>query len=338
MNDLMTAGEQVMFDLALDRDARRDRQGYVTPAEARAFLQMSRRIDRRQSAASPSDPVTRDYFRGLEERTASSRDDESTQSPALDRLEAAPDAPAEAVAAIVELLHDAGVMPRTPRALLESANTSVARLERIRRHLQFAHDREPGAYATRNAELAYLANIIVAGATIQSRSLTAEEGSNAAVAVCNLGLEHWPAEVPEDFLTHHDLVSVFQVGWVVLYEDVCMHAAEQLIGIVTSLDSADSHVHDELAALRATLTKHSRAGRPWKARDALEVIAILDTPSWAALQALLDQLPTLHAAIDASLTHSTNQVDAAAFEFISEKTQIQQVHEFMRNLPRLLRG
>jgi hypothetical protein len=31
-----------MFDLAFNRERRREQQGYVTPAEARAFLQMSR--------------------------------------------------------------------------------------------------------------------------------------------------------------------------------------------------------------------------------------------------------------------------------------------------------
>ena len=37
-------GEQVMFDLAFDREQRREKHGYVTPAQARAFLQMSRQL------------------------------------------------------------------------------------------------------------------------------------------------------------------------------------------------------------------------------------------------------------------------------------------------------
>ena len=46
LDDLLTTNEQAMFDVALDREARNDAQGYVTPAQARTFLQMSRRIGR----------------------------------------------------------------------------------------------------------------------------------------------------------------------------------------------------------------------------------------------------------------------------------------------------
>ena len=44
LDDLLTDREQVMFDLAFDRERRREQQGYVTPAQARAFLQMSRQL------------------------------------------------------------------------------------------------------------------------------------------------------------------------------------------------------------------------------------------------------------------------------------------------------
>src|SRR3989442_12214352 len=111
-----------------------------------------------------------------------------------------------------------------------------------------------------SAEFAYLANLIVAGSTIQSRSVAAEEASNAAVAVCNLGLENWPVhwlagevrrglsvtqagmELPEDFLIRHDLGSVFQVGWTGLHEDVCRYAADTLIHFLTSVQLSHGHV------------------------------------------------------------------------------------------------
>jgi hypothetical protein len=266
------------------------------------------------------------------------QDDGSHESPRGEHADASRDCPPEAVDAVVDLLRDAGVMPRTPRARLEGSRTTAPRLLRVRTQLQFVHDHAPERYATRTAELAYLSNVIVAGSTIQSRALTADEASNAVVAVCNLGLENWPAPLSDDTLIRHDLVSVFQVGWTVLHENVCMYAAGQLISVVTSLDCADSSVHEDLEELRATLTRHWRAGTPWEARDALEVIAVLDMPSWTALLALIDQLPTLHAAVDASLTQSTRRIDVSAFEFISENTQIQHVHEFMRVLPGLLRG
>jgi len=138
--------------------------------------------------------------------------------------------------------------------------------------------------------------------------------------------------VPEDFFTRHDLVSVFQVGWTILHEDVCMHAADVLLAVLGSLHCADDDVQRGLETLRTTLTKHCRAGSPWHAREALDVIAILDAPAWAALLGLIDQFPTLHGAVGASIAGSTRQIDAAAFEFISENAQIQQVREFMQML------
>ena len=317
-DDLPTVAEQAMFDLAFDREARRDPQGYVTPAEARAFLQTARHLDLRQRSVPPRDPLTHAYFR-----------DNAHAEPAAE-------APPEAVATLVDLLREAGVVPRTPRRLLEGAPGSAPRLARVRAHLLFVHDRDPAAYAARNAELAYLANVIAAGATIQSRAVVAEEASNAALAVCNLGLESWPVAVSEDHLVDHDLVRVFQVGWTVLHEDVCMYTAGALVDVLTSSHSADRDVHVALETLRRTLTKYWRAGTPWHARNALEVIAILDTPAWAALLGLIDELPTLHAAVDASLTATTSRIDASAFEFISERSQIDRVREFMLQLPQRL--
>jgi hypothetical protein len=169
-------------------------------------------------------------------------------------------------------------------------------------------------------------------------------------------MENWPAhwmadhvrrapsvneigtELREEFLIHHDLISVFQVGWTVLHEEVCMYAADQLISVLASVQCADDSVQDGLDTLRAALTRHVRAGSPWDARDALDVLAILDTPSWAALLCLIDQFPTLHAALAASLIGSTRQIDPTAFEFMSENAQIQQVHDFLRLLPVMLSG
>jgi hypothetical protein len=326
-DDLLTTDEQAMFDVALDREARRDAEGFVTPAQARAFLQMARRIEIRRGATLPRDPITRAVLQEVE------------------RAAAVEHAPPEAVAAILDLLRESGVMPRASRsrqALLEDPQAG-ARLRRIRALLLFAHEHDPEVYATRSAELAYLANVIAAGTTIQSRTLTREEASTAAMAVCNLALENWTEDVPDDFLTDRDLVAVFQVGWTVLHEDVCMFATDALISVLTSLqsDGADfqsGDIQSALEVLRVRLIKYWRAGTPWEARDALDVIAMLDAPSWAALCSLIDQFPTQHAAVGASLSGTTRQISASAFEFISEKSQLQQIRGFVDTLPRLLRS
>ena len=79
------------------------------------------------------------------------------------------------------------------------------------------------------------------------------------------------------------------------------------------------------------------AGTPWRARDALDVIAMLDMPAWASLLGLLDECPVLPAALTATLEGRTGAVSATAFEFISTTGQIGEVRAFMARLPDLLR-
>src|SRR5262249_39808783 len=146
----------------------------------------------RQRAVPSRDPVTSAYFRDIRAQTAMESDHVPPELPRRGFVEPAREAPPEAVAEIVDLLHEAGVIPRSPRALLEGAATSAPRLASIREALRVAHERDPDAYALRSAELAYLANVITAGSTIQSQPVAAEEAANAAAAVCNLGLENWP--------------------------------------------------------------------------------------------------------------------------------------------------
>src|SRR6185503_17469208 len=122
----------------------------------------------------------------------------------------------------------------------------------------------------------------------------------------------------EDFLVNHDLVTVFQIGWAVLYKDVAMYAAERLLQVLAGLRCDDGYVQTELNALRIALSKSVAAGLPWRAREALEVIATLDTPAWAALRGLIDECPVIHAALNASRNPVTRAVSATAFEFISE--------------------
>ena len=183
----------------------------------------------------------------------------------------------------------------------------------------------------------------MAGCSIQSRSFTPQEASDAAVGVCNLGLEHWPAladverrPLPDTFLIDHDLVSAFEVGWAVLHEDVCMFVAEQLIVALSNLRCGDADIQEGLDALRIELTKQRRAGTPWRARDALDVIAMLDMPAWASVLGLLDECPVMPAALTATLEGRTGAVSATDFEFISTRSQLGRVREFMARLPDML--
>ncbi len=248
-------------------------------------------------------------------------------------------------------------MPERPRALLEAADEDprAARLPLLRRLMEFVLHHDETAYLTRSRELAFLANTLLAGSSVQSRPFTPQEASDAAACICNLGLECWPARwpgatsqgasspreldtamPPNAFLVDHDLVTAFEVGWSVLYKDVSLFVADQLMSTVADLQCVDADTRGGLRALRRTLVKQREAGTPWLARDATDVLAMLDMTAWISVLGLLDECPILPAALTAVLERRTTSVSPTAFEFISTTAQIGDIRLFMRTLPGVL--
>jgi len=136
----------------------------------------------------------------------------------------------------------------------------------------------------------------------------------------------------------HDLVRAFEVGWSVLYQDVSLFAADQLISILADLHCSDGDIRNGLHTLRRTLARQREAGTPWLARDAADVLAMLDMTAWISVLGLLDECPILPAALTAILERRTTSVRPTAFEFISTTAQIGDIRLFMRTLPDVLSG
>ena len=250
-------------------------------------------------------------------------------------------------------------MPDRPRALLEAADEDprAARIPLLRRLMKFVLHHDETAYLTRIRELAFLANTLVAGSSVQSRPFTPQEASDAAACICNLGLECWPARwpdatsqggsspreldtamPPDALLVDHDLVTAFEVGWSVLYQDVSLFVADQLMSTLADLQCVDADTRHELRALRRKLEKERKAGTPWLARGAADVLAMLDMTAWISVLGLLDECPNLPAALTAILERRTTSVSPTAFEFISTTAQIGDIRLFMRTLPGVLSG
>ena len=266
-------------------------------------------------------------------------------------------------------------MLERPRALLEAADADpqAARLARLRPLMACVRDTDESAYLTRSGELAFLANTLLAGCSVQSRPFTPQEASDAAARICNLGLEDWPARwpgvtspgassphphdtanhlrqgsggqaatpppdtfPPDSLLIDHGLVTAFEVGWSVLHQDVSLFAAEQLISTLTDVDCVDRDIRRGLVALRRTLVKQRDAGTPWRARDAAEILAMLDMTAWISVLGLLDECAVLPAALTAVLEGRTTAVSPTAFDFISTAAQIGDIRLYMRKLPDVL--
>jgi hypothetical protein len=300
---------------------------------------MSRQIDLNRDTAPAGNPIAAAYFRAMDDPVEGTASNVRSQLPSAG-VPLTPQESESALAAALDVLREADVLPEPPRALLEASTDRASRLALIRTHMQLVSDHHGTVFLQRNHELAYLGNTILAACAIQGRPFTPHEASEAAVAVCNLGLENWPLKtgrrggtaLPDDFLVDHNLLDVFQIGWMVLHQEVCLYAAEHLSGVLTHLRCNDGHLRAELRKLRVEMVAEWRKGTPWRAHAHLEVIAIPDSPTWAALLGLTSEYPVMHAAIDASRNARTLTVSASSFDFISENRQIASIHEFMSSL------
>ena len=333
--DLAGIEEQQLFDVASDRARRMEQQGYATPAQARAFLQSARQLDLAGTAPPARSPIARAYFHEIEEaamESALTTVDDVEKAPASEDAVADEAELSASTAAVADLLADAGI-GAPARALLTApeAHTRTG-LSRIQAFLRSVDERDADASSMRLAELAFLTNAIAAGSAIQDRPFTVREAGDAAVAICNLGLENWPAQ----WQAAEDLIAAYQVGWAVLHRDVTMYTAQRLIDVVSDISIRDRDIQFQLHQLRAHLVRQCQGVEPWRADGVLEVLAILDLPAWMALTALITDCPVIHAALDASLGSSVRAIDPTAFAFISENAQIDRVRQFVESLPDLL--
>ena len=157
LNDLLSDREQDLFDLAAGRDGRREQKGYVTPAQARAFLQSARQVDRSPGAAPPRSPIAHAYFRDAAAFVEPSPEENQPvpNAPALlpasgDFPASAPDEPpasiderAAAIATVLDVLVEAGVVNQQPRGLLAAAPDGVPRLAHLHTQLELAREIDP---------------------------------------------------------------------------------------------------------------------------------------------------------------------------------------------------
>jgi hypothetical protein len=271
LDQLLVAPDQSLHDAALDREQRRAEEGFCTPADARAFLQLARHRGRTPAVAAPN-PIAAAYVRGA------------------------------------------------------------------------------GAHGGPELEFAFLTNTLVAGCSIGSGPFTPHQAAIAVAATCRLGRERLPTIASPDVpasaglglvvgdrsIPGQPLVAAFEAGWAALHREVCLVAAERLIAVLGDLRIADTASDRDLQHLRRELIAQHAAGTPWRARDALDIVATLDQLAWIALLGILDECPSLPEALTAIVERRTGAVSATALAFISTSAQIDTVARFLSRLPEIL--
>ncbi len=200
--DVLTSEEMLENDVGAEREDRRAAEGFISPADARSFLELAKRGE----SLDGRDPITRAYFRDV--------------APAVPRAEAPVAADAQTrelartradVSQLVELLEEAEVlMPATqqPLAALTAGATrgkrgatqatgkadgkADANPQRTAPLFEEAmgalRDSDPHRFSERVEELGYLVNVVMSGGEHEGRRPRPMEAVETVLTTCEAGL------------------------------------------------------------------------------------------------------------------------------------------------------
>lgn len=187
---VLSSDEMLESDMRAERDDRRAQKGYVSPADARAFLELAS-----QGVADPAsrDAITNAYFRNLTRQGS---------TPAVPKLAKVTRRSAN-VGRLLHLLESANVIEtpgreslakasRQPRTRQESTAVTcptVAQNRLLDRALAELRGTDPEGYAERMEELGYLANVLIAAPQNRHRRLRPVEALESALECTDRGLE-----------------------------------------------------------------------------------------------------------------------------------------------------
>ncbi len=206
--NVLTAEEMLFEDAAADRADRRAAKGHVAPSDAAAFLRLAEVTD--LSAIiddEDQDPVTRAYFREIAEvkdsRNADLARNENGNNTIAGRLG--------------RQLKEAGVWP-PPTPLLSETEAAPTVSDRLRAALLALAETRPDRHDRRMRELAYLANLFLAGRGSAYSPIRPLDAAREVLDVCAEGLafligRKQERRPPEVLLADTGADKLFRIGW-----------------------------------------------------------------------------------------------------------------------------
>ncbi len=190
---VLTAEEMLDSDVAAARDDRRVAEGFISPADARAFLALARRGGRSDAR----DPITRAYFRGLEPNEVATQEPRKAQKSDERRSRDTALAAEADVGELVALLEEAEViapLPTQPLAALPAPEEKPAATKThlvaplFERAMSDLRQRDPALFSERTRELGYLVNVWIAGGAREGRRPRPVEALEMVLKTCEAGM------------------------------------------------------------------------------------------------------------------------------------------------------
>jgi hypothetical protein len=233
--NVLSSDELLEADEGRERDDRRASEGYVAPSDARSFLALARQAP---PATDERDAVTRAYFRELD-RKASERQRQPPAPATAELLGLLAAASGDASGTTTKAAPPNTMLPAAGRrakahaakahaakAPAEPSSTALAPAapeSLLARALNELSEADAAIHAERLDELAYLANVLVAGEPNQGRQFRPIEALETAASVCDEALHRELSErnVPEsarlaaarELLRTRHLELLFRAGW-----------------------------------------------------------------------------------------------------------------------------
>lgn len=222
--EVLSAAQTAEADVAGAREDRREQAGYVAPSAALSLLRLTAQARYEDILASDErDPVTRAHFRASAPvAQPKSKPTPAPTAAAREGRGSAVAAPAQALEALMEELGAANVLRDSspPGALDDGEAGGPAPV--LTRALHALGEARHNEHELRMLELAYVANVLLAGCGTKSQRLRPVEAAELALATCNFGAEQLLALHGEatdrhvrtlaKHLEKLDLVKLFRLG------------------------------------------------------------------------------------------------------------------------------
>lgn len=177
LSTVLSDGEALAEDVEAAREERRSKQGHVEARAARAFLALARKPLEQGERAAERDPLTRAYFRELEPNRQVAVPAEVASAQAA--LRALPPA-------IQRELKEAAA-DSTGLPVLDSSSRATA-MSTFTDALRELSQSEPHLFGERMEELAYLANVLLAGHERDGARLRPKAAADAVLATVCYGV------------------------------------------------------------------------------------------------------------------------------------------------------
>lgn len=214
---VLKQGEMLEVDLAAEREERKAAQGFVAPETAAAFLRSAAETPMDELiGAVEHDYLTRMYFRTFDPDSAVSENKRVQQR---DRLFSA--IRCEMPELYQELLDAEVIVSSEGKALSMDSETctGVGAPQGIRHCLREMAQIYPERYDSCLVELHYLANILIAAKSSDSRKMRSIEAAENTLQLCHQGLARMLKTAEPDHENMMDMlmkegpVKLFRIGW-----------------------------------------------------------------------------------------------------------------------------